>query len=304
MANTLIVLLGPTGVGKTDLSIRIAEYFNCEILSCDSRQIYREMRVGTAVPEEKYLNKIKHHFIGSQSIFDYYSAAKFETDVLTSLPLLFAKSPVALMTGGSMLYIDAVCKGIDDIPDVDLELREKLKERMTREGIDSLRAELKILDPDYYAEVDLKNPKRILHALEICFMTGKPYSSFRSNQAKPREFNIVKVGLNRERTELYDRINQRVEQMFDEGLEQEALNLYPHRDLNSLNTVGYREMFDHFDGKISLVEAKEKIQANSRKYARKQLTWFRRDQEITWFHPEQDEEILGFLSSQLSSALY
>ncbi len=300
MANTLIILLGPTGVGKTDLSIRIAEHFHCEILSCDSRQIYKEMRIGTAVPEEKYLSRVKHHFIGSHSIFDYYSAAKYEADVLSLLPELFGKNNVALMTGGSMLYIDSVCKGIDDIPDVEADLREQLKDRMASEGIESLRNELKLLDPVYYSEVDLKNPKRILHALEICYMTGKPYSSFRSKQVKQRNFEIIRIGLNRDRNELYERINQRVETMFGDGLEQEARELYPHRELNSLNTVGYRELFDYFDGKITLEEAKEKIKANSRKYARKQLTWFRGDQEIHWFHPDQAEEILRFLSGTIS----
>ena len=299
MPNRLIVLLGPTGVGKTNLSIQIASHFKTDIISCDSRQIFKEMRVGTAVPSETDLAKIKHHFIGSHSILEYYSAAKYETDVLSLLPTLFAKNNIVLMTGGSMFYIDAVCKGIDDLPDVDTELRERLIDRMANEGIESLRNELKYLDPDYYAEVDLKNPKRILHALEICYMTGKPYSSFRSKQTKKRDFEIIKIGLNRDRNELYDRINQRVEIMFDEGLEAEARKLFSHRELNSLNTVGYRELFDYFDGKISVDEAKEKIKANSRKYARKQLTWFRRDNDVSWFHPDEADKIIDFLDIKL-----
>ena len=281
MPKTLLILLGPTGVGKTDLSIDIAKYYNTEIISCDSRQIYKEMSIGTAVPDQQTLETIPHHFIRSHSIHDYFNASKFEIEVLEKLELLFQKKDIVLMSGGSMMYIDAVCKGIDDLPEVDEYLRRSLMERMEHEGIESLRNELKYHDPSYYDEVDLRNPKRILHALEICLMTGKPYSSFRINQPKKRPFNIIKIGLNRDREVLYNRINERVEAMFKEGIEKEAINLYPFRHLNSLNTVGYRELFDCFDGKITLEEAEEKIKANSRKYARKQLTWFRRDSEIT-----------------------
>ena len=299
MPKTLLILLGPTGVGKTDLSIDIAKYYNTEIISCDSRQIYKEMRIGTAVPDQQTLETIPHHFIRSHSIHDYYNASKFEVEVLERLELLFQKKDVVLMTGGSMMYIDALCKGIDDLPEVDDELRKSLMARMEAEGIESLRNELKYHDPVYYNEVDLRNPKRILHALEICLMTGKPYSSFRINQAKKRPFQIIKLGLNRDREVLYNRINQRVDIMFSEGIEKEAIDLYPFRHLNSLNTVGYRELFDYFDGTITIEEAKERIKANSRKYARKQLTWFRRDPEIKWFTPDIKDEIIAYADQQL-----
>ena len=299
MPKSLIIILGPTGVGKTDLSIEIATYFNTEIISCDSRQIYKEMSIGTAVPEQQTLDTIPHHFIKSHSIHDYYNASKFEIEVLEKLEWLFQKKDLVVMTGGSMMYIDALCKGIDDLPEVDAELRNSLMKRMETEGIESLRNELRYLDPVYYSEVDLKNPKRILHALEICLMTGSPYSTFRTNQTKQRPFNIIKIGLNRDREVLYNRINQRVEKMFEIGIGQEALNLYPFRHLNSMNTVGYRELFAHFDGNITLREAKEKIKANSRKYARKQLTWFRHDPEITWFSPDMKEEIIAFTNQRL-----
>jgi tRNA dimethylallyltransferase len=299
MAKTLVIILGPTGVGKTDLSIAIAGYFHTEIISCDSRQIFREMIIGTAVPDISSLEAVPHHFIASHSIHDYYSASKFETEVLDRLKLLFSKGDTVIMTGGSMLYIDALCKGLDDLPDVDHQLRQSLMDRLESEGIEVLIDELKELDPVYFGEVDLKNPKRILHALEICHTTGNPFSSLRTNQPRPRPFNILKIGLNCDRTLLYDRINQRVEKMFADGLGQEARSLYPLRGLNSLNTVGYRELFDHFDGKLTLDEAREKIKANSRKYARKQLTWFRRDHEITWFTPDMKDEIISFINLQL-----
>jgi len=299
MSKTLIVLLGPTGVGKTDLSIELARYYQTEIISCDSRQIFKEMEIGTAVPDPQILASVPHHFIQSHSVHDYYNASKFEIEVLETLELLFKKKEVVIMTGGSMMYIDALCKGIDDLPEVDEELRKSLMSRLASEGIESLRNELRYHDPVYYGEVDLRNPKRILHALEICLMTGCPYSTFRTNQPKKRPFRIIKLGLNLDRDVLYNRINQRVEKMFNEGLEQEARNLYPFRQLNPLNTVGYRELFEFFDGKCSLEEAKEKIKANSRKYARKQLTWFRRDPEITWFTPGMKNEIIEFANQQL-----
>lgn len=295
MPNRLIVLTGPTGVGKTDLSIKIASHFHTEIISCDSRQFFREMRIGTAVPEQKYLDSIPHHFIQTLSIRDYYNASKFEFDVLEKLEDLFKVHKNVLMTGGSMMYIDAVCKGIDDLPTIDRELRDQLKEQYETEGLDNLRMQLKKIDPRYYSKVDLKNPKRILHALEIFYMTGKPYSSLRTNKKKTRDFEIVKIGLNRDRTELYNRINARVDLMIEEGLIDEARKLYKHKNLNTLNTVGYRELFSHFDGDISLEEAIEKIKANSRKYARRQLTWFRRDKEINWFHPDEEKKVIEFL---------
>jgi tRNA dimethylallyltransferase len=299
MPKSLIILLGPTGVGKTSLSIEIAEHYSTEIISCDSRQIYREMNIGTVVPDEETLKKIRHHFIQSHSILDYYNASKYESEVLSKLDLLFKKHDAVLMVGGSMLYIDAVCKGIDDLPEVNPELRRSLIERLNNEGIESLRKELQYLDPNYYAEVDLQNPKRILHSLEICLLTGKPYSSFRTNKPKRRNFNILKIGLNRPRTELYGNINSRVDEMFKNELVEEARNLYPYRHLNALNTVGYRELFEYFDHKITLEEAKEKIKANTRKYARKQLTWFNRDFTINWFSPPNEEDIVTFLDSKL-----
>lgn len=294
-APTLVILLGPTGVGKTELSIAIANHFHAEIISCDSRQLYKEMTVGTAVPEEQLLNQAPHHFIRSHSIFDPCNAAKFETEVLQLLPSLFIRNPIVVMTGGSMLYIDAVCKGIDDLPDIDPELRATLQQRMKQEGIEPLRAELKLLDPDYYHEADLHNPVRIIHALEVCYTTGKTFSSQRTRIRKERDFHILKIGVNRDRTELYHRINQRVDEMMLAGLEAEARALLPYRDLNTLHTVGYRELFDYFDGNTTLAEAVEKIKANSRKYARKQLTWFRKDPDIHWFHPDQKEEIVDFI---------
>jgi tRNA dimethylallyltransferase len=299
MPKFLIILLGPTGVGKTSLSIGIAEHYTTEIISCDSRQIYLEMKIGTVVPDEDTLNKIKHHFIHSHSILDYYNASKYEFEVLDKLDVLFKKHDAVLMVGGSMLYIDAVCNGIDDFPEVDPELRRSLIERLNNEGIESLRKELQYLDPNYYAEVDLQNPKRILHSLEICLLTGKPYSSFRTNQPKRRNFNIIKIGLNRPRNELYENINLRVEEMFKNGLLEEAKRLYPYRQLNALNTVGYRELFEYLDHKISIEEAKEKIKANTRKYARKQLTWFNRDPTINWFSPPNEKDIVTYLDSKL-----
>ncbi len=292
---TLVILLGPTGVGKTALSLRLANKLDTEIISCDSRQIFREMSIGTAVPEEHVLLQIRHHLVHSHSIFDQYNAARFETDVLNLLDPLFKLHPYVVMTGGSMLYINAVCQGIDELPDVDPELRATLTGRLKSFGIQHMRAELKLLDPDYYHEVDLHNPVRILHALEICYTTGKTFSSQRTKTIKKRNFNVLKIGLNLDRTELYDRINRRVDEMMLAGLEQEARQLHRHSHLNTLNTVGYREMFDYFDQKCTLEEAVEKIKANSRKYARKQLTWFRKDEEIHWFHPSQEAEIMQLI---------
>jgi len=255
------------------------------------------MKIGTAVPDRRTIEAVPHHFIGSHSIHDYYNASKFEFEVLERIEDLFQKMDIILMTGGSMMYIDAICKGIDDLPEVDLALRQSLVKRFQTEGIENLQNELRELDPVYYAEVDLKNPKRILHALEICMMTSLPFSSFRMNQQKKRPFNIIKIGLNCDRNDLYGRINRRVDVMIAEGLEKEAISLYPFRHLNSLNTVGYRELFDFIDGKVTIQQAIEKIKANSRRYARKQLTWFRQDPEINWFSPDNKDEIIAFVNN-------
>ncbi len=299
MKKTLVILLGPTGVGKTELCLSLAEELNTEIVSCDSRQFFRELKIGTAAPTEAQMQRVKHHLVGNLSIFDYYSCGRFEIDALKKLDELFLSKDVVLMTGGSMLYIDAICKGIDDIPNVDQELRDSLHERYANEGIDNILSELKLLDPEYYDLVDKKNHKRIIHALEICLTSGKTFSSFRKETAKARPFDIIKIGLNLPREELYDRINKRVDIMFEEGLLEEAKKFYPHRNLNSLNTVGYKELFEYFDGNWELDFAKNMIKQNSRRYAKKQLTWFNRDKDINWFRPDQQKEILSFLKNRL-----
>ncbi|MDD6209241.1 MAG: tRNA (adenosine(37)-N6)-dimethylallyltransferase MiaA [Bacteroidales bacterium] len=299
--NYLIVILGPTGIGKTALSLQISERFSAPILSADSRQLFKELPIGTAAPTPEEQNRVKHYFVGKLSLSDYYSASIFENEVLSLLNELYKKNPVAVLSGGSMLYIDAVCNGIDDLPTVDISLRNELMERLKTEGLDQLRNELRILDPEYYNEVDLKNAKRILHALEICLMTGKPFSSFRSKTKKERPFKIIKIGLKREREELYDRINRRVDEMITTGLIEEARNVYPQKGINSLNTVGYKELFNYFDGIWDLDFAIEKIKQNSRIYSRKQMTWFKRDPEINWFHPDDIDGIFTFLSQSVIS---
>lgn len=278
----LLVLLGPTGVGKTALSLELAERFRTSIISADSRQLYADLPIGTAAPTPDQLARVPHHMVGTLQLTDYYSAARYEEEVMQLLNALFQQHHVVILTGGSMMYIDAVCKGIDDIPTVDDVTRRTLLERYEREGLDPLVAELRLLDPDYYQVVDLKNPKRIIHALEICYMTGRTYTSFRTNAVKQRPFRIVKIGLRRQREELYDRINHRVVQMVDDGLIDEARRVMPYRHLNSLNTVGYKEMFQYLDGHWTLDEAIAKIQQNSRIYSRKQMTWFKRDPDIHW----------------------
>ena len=296
---TLIVLIGPTGVGKTELSLKIAEKYHTSIISSDSRQLYADLKIGTAAPTSRQLQRVKHFFVGTLQLTDYYSAAQYESEVLETLDKLVAHNPIQVMTGGSMLYIDAVCKGIDDIPTVDKETRELMLQRYETEGLEQLCAELKLLDPEYYSIVDLKNYKRVIHALEICYMTGKTYTSFRTQTHKERPFNILKVGLCREREELYERINRRVDQMIDEGLIDETKAVYPYKHLNSLNTVGYKELFNYLDGKWTLPFAIEKIKQNTRIYSRKQMTWFKRDPEISWFHPDDYEQIMTFINQKI-----
>ena len=300
MTKFLVVITGPTGVGKTSVGIDVAKHFHSEIISCDSRQIYRELSIGTAVPEAEELKAIPHHFIHSHSIEDNYNASRYETEALALLEFLFQKHDILLLVGGSMMYVDAVCKGIDIMPDADPEIRNDLKTRLENEGLESLRRQLKNLDPDYYQTVDLKNPNRIIHALEITLQTGKPYSSFRTNTNKKRPFSIIKIGLYREREELHQRINRRVDQMIANGLQEEAQKVYPIKELNALNTVGYRELFSFFDGDISKEKAIELIKRNSRRYARKQLTWFRRDEEMKWFGPNQNSEIIQYIENQIA----
>jgi tRNA dimethylallyltransferase len=299
MKNTLIVLLGPTCVGKTDVSVSVARHFRCEIISADSRQFYREMKIGTSVPEEDLLSEIRHHFIRFIDAERYYSASLFEQDVLKILPEIFEKNHIALMTGGSGMYIDAVCNGIDDIPDVDPAIREKYLNKYKEEGIAGLRIALKILDPDHYEKVDLKNPKRIIRALEICESTGRPYSSFLAKQKQERDFRIIRIGLERPRDELYNRINKRVDAMIEKGLEDEVRNLFRLRQLNALQSVGYREFFYFLEGKISREKAIELIKRNTRRYAKRQMTWWTRDIEITWFNPENLKGIIGFIESKI-----
>lgn len=297
---TLIVLIGPTGVGKTELSLKIAENYHTEIISADSRQLYADLKIGTAAPTREQLERVRHHFVGTLQLTDYYSAAQYEADVLNTLNQLFQIHSVVLLTGGSMMYVDAVCKGIDDIPTVDKETRELMIHRYETEGLERLCAELKLLDPEYYNIVDLKNPKRVVHALEICYMTGKTYTSFRTRSNKKRPFHILKIGLKRDREELYERINRRVDQMIDEGLVEEARSVYPYRHLNSLNTVGYKEIFNYLDGTWTLPFAIEKIKQNSRIYSRKQMTWFKRDADIAWFHPDETDKIEAYIQENIA----
>lgn len=295
---TLIVILGPTGVGKTELCLQVAEHYHIPIINADSRQIFAEMPIGTAAPTREQQQRVKHYFVGNHHIEDYYSAALYEEEVLQLLDQLFLNSDLALLTGGSMMYIDAVCDGIDDIPTIDTHTRENIKQRLNEQGLDAISEQLRILDLEYWELVDKQNPRRIVHALEICEMTGKTYTSFRTNQKKKRPFQIVKIGLERPREELYDRINQRVLHMVDAGLEEEVSKLYEHRHLNALNTVGYKEMFAYMDGTISKEEAIRQIQSNTRRYMRKQMTWFKKDQRTQWFTPHNIEDFLNYIDKQ------
>ncbi|MCC8199992.1 MAG: tRNA (adenosine(37)-N6)-dimethylallyltransferase MiaA [Tannerellaceae bacterium] len=300
-SNSLIILSGPTGVGKTELSLRIAEHFHSPIISSDSRQLYKDLPIGTAAPTPEQLKRVRHYMVGTLGLTDYYSASRFEEEVMALLHTLHATTPQVVMTGGSMMYIDAVTKGIDEIPTVTPDIRNALYKQFEEEGLPPILEELKRTDPVHYEEVDRMNYKRVIHAVEICRMTGKPYSSFRTHSRKERPFRIIQVGLTREREELCHRINLRVDRMMADGLLEEARKVYPFRHLNALNTVGYKELFRYFDGNWSLDFAIEKIKRNTRVYARKQMTWFKRDPEITWFHPEQEQEILTHIQNQLLS---
>lgn len=300
---TLFVILGPTGVGKTELCLTIAKHLKTPIINADSRQIFAELPIGTCAPTPKQQSIVKHYFVGNHQLHDYYSAAKYEQDALTLISRLFngeedgIEHDTALLSGGSMMYIDAVCKGIDEIPTVDNNTRELMKQRLASEGLEALVEELKQLDLEHWSIVDRNNPRRVVHALEICHMTGKTYTSFRTNSIKQRPFNIVKIGLNRPRDILYDRINQRVLTMMEQGLENEARKVYPLRHLNSLNTVGYKELFAYFDGLIPQEEAVRQIQSNTRQYMRKQLTWYKKDEIVTWFEPDNIEDILKYIDN-------
>lgn len=300
MEKTLIVITGPTAVGKTALCLDVAKHFDIPIINADSRQIFRELKIGTARPTEEQMRQVHHDFVGMLGLEDYYSASLFEQQVLALLEQQFLTRDYALMAGGSMMYIDAVCDGIDDIPTIDDETRTTMKRRLAEEGLEALCEELRQLDPEYYEIVDRQNPRRVVHALEICQMTGKTYSSFRKREKRERPFDIIKIGLNRPREELYERINKRVDQMMADGLLEEARSLYPKRHLNALNTVGYKELFDYLDGRWPLEEAVERIKGNTRRYARKQLTWYKKDEQIRWFHPDDTEQIINYICGKKS----
>lgn len=290
----LIVVTGPTAVGKTALTIELARHYGIPVINADSRQIFRELRIGTASPTEEQLRQARHYFVGTKSISDYYNASMYEQEVMELLKV--SPTPINLLSGGSMMYIDAVCNGIDDIPTIRDDIRQEMKRRYETEGLDALCDDLQRLDPEHYKIVDRQNYRRVIHALEICYQTGRTYTSYCTQQKKPRPFRIVKIGLNREREQLYQRINARVDEMMSEGLLDEVKTLLPYRQLNALNTVGYKEMFDYLDGRWPLEEAVERIKGNTRRYARKQLTWYKRDPEIRWFNPEEQQEIMAYIS--------
>lgn len=295
---TLIVLTGPTAIGKTELAIEVAKHFNTEIISADSRQFYKEMSIGIAKPTEAELQGVSHHFVGHLSVTDYYNVSRFEQDVLRLLDRLFKKHDYVVMAGGSGLYIDAVCHGIDEFPDADEKLRAKLNKTLAEQGIEALRQKLKELDPEYYKAVDRNNPKRLMRAIEVCMLTGKKYSELRKKESPERDFRILKIGLNTEREKLFERINRRVDKMIQAGLIDEVRSLEKYRHLNALNTVGYKEIFAFLDGIYSREKAIEKIKTNTRRYAKRQLTWFRRDEEIHWYEPAESRWIIDFILQQ------
>lgn len=301
MNNTLIVIIGPTAIGKTSLGISLAKHFNCEIVSADSRQFYKEMSIGTAVPSTDELSQAKHHFIQHKSIKDAYTVGDFEKDALDTLDILFANNRYAILVGGSGLYVDAVVKGLDYFPEVHPDIRKKLQEEYEHNGIKSLQDQLKTLDPEHYNKVDLQNPHRVIRALEICLSSGQSYSSFLTNPKKERPFNILKIGLTADREVIYERINLRVDIMMKEGLLNEVKSLYAHKSLNALNTVGYKEIFKHLDGTWDLDFAVSEIKKNTRRFAKRQLTWFRKDSEIKWFdYQEESQSIIDYINKKTS----
>ena len=300
--NTLIVILGPTGVGKSAISILLAKYYSTDIISADSRQVFRELSIGTAVPNKEDLQSVCHHFIQTRSIHHYYNVSEYETEAIERINQLFKSKNPLILTGGSMLYIDTICKGIDDIPTVRPEIRKNVIDWYLVNGLEALQQRLLTLDPEYYSIVDLNNPKRLLHAVEVCQLSGKTFTSFRKNTIIERPFRILKIGINQNREILYHRINQRVDQMMEAGLLEEARSVYPYKGLNSLNTVGYKELFSYLDGNCTLEEAIDLIKCSTRKYARKQLTWFRKDTDIHWFEPDQIQEIITFTHDKLKKS--
>ena len=298
---TLFVLLGPTAVGKTELALQIAEYLSCPVINCDSRQLYKGMKIGTAMPTWEEQSRITHYFVGTLRLDEYYSAARYEEDAINLIQTLSATHNNLLLSGGSMMYIDAVCKGIDDIPTIPAAIRTTLRKRYEDEGLEPLLEELRQKDPDYYSIVDRKNTQRVIHALEICHTSQRTYTSFRSNTQKERPFRIIKIGLQRKREELFDRINRRVDNMMEEGLLEEARQLYPYRKENALNTVGYKELFKYLDGEWPLQTAVDRIKKNTRVYAKKQMTWFQRDADIHWFHSDERTEIMRFIRQSMDT---
>ena len=300
--NTLIVITGPTAVGKTELCLRIAEKFNIPVINADSRQIFRGMQIGTAAPTPEQRKRVRHYFVDLLELDEYYNASMYEQDVMKLLYSMFKDkdNAIALLTGGSMMYIDAVCNGIDDIPTISDEVRLLYKQRLEKEGLTALLQELKVKDPQYYDFVDKNNPRRVVHGLEICHQTGRTYSSFRVKEKKQRPFRIIKIALNRDREELYSRINRRVDEMMENGMVEEARLLLPYRSLNALNTVGDKELFKFFDGEWTMEEAIERIKGNTRRYARKQLTWYKKDNDIVWFDAAETDKVFMYLVDKLT----
>lgn len=294
----LIVIVGPTGIGKTDLSINIAKHFDTHIISSDSRQVYSELKIGTAPPSPEQLSEIKHYMIANKSIHDYYNASMYELEVIDLIKNISQQKDSVLLVGGSGMYVDAVCYGIDDLPNIDQDLRNSLIKKYNDEGIESIRFDLKILDFETYKKIDLHNSKRILKALEISIQTGIPYSKFLTKDKKKRCFEIIKIGIDRDRAELHQRINQRVDIMVADGLVEEAKMFYKYKENNSLNTVGYKELFAHFDGEYNIETAIELVKRNSRRYARRQLTWFNKYSDIEWFHPSEEQKIIDYITTR------